>query len=126
MTDDKAKSKRGRPAKQSVTEGSNYAGDLLEANMAGLPKSVSPAQVTKANIKMQGGVTEKKKSTKGSMPEQKIKGTDLVEVDGIKRSVKDPVLGHLYPTEGPTKVSYSLAHTMGWKFKEIAQEQEKE
>lgn len=84
----------------------------IGATLVQVPPGASPTGPGSVNRRRVGGVKEGAKSA-GTPSVRRMSGKELVEIPRLTRTIIDPVLGRIYPTDQPVKVSYSVAATFG-------------
>jgi hypothetical protein len=87
--------------------------DESEATLVQVPPGLSPSGANAFNVRMNGGVVEHEPPMSKDEKAHRERGTELVEIPRLDTTVMDPILGRIFPSDQPVKVSYRLAFTMG-------------
>jgi hypothetical protein len=105
----KAKGTRRR----AKAAGGGDGGEEKEATLVQVPEGFSPSAANAFNVRMNGGVIEHQPAESDDARSYRESGSTLVEIPRLDTTVIDPVLGKIYPSDQPVKVSYGLAVTLG-------------
>ena len=98
-------------AKKTATRRAAKSED--EAVLVQVPPGFSPVAAEALNIRLNGGVIDNNAGDSEEAMAYRRSGRDLVTVPRLDKTIMDPVLGRVYPSEKPVQISYSAAVTFG-------------